>query len=96
MSPGPATIRPQALDALRALLGPGGYLDQPADVEPFLTDFRGLYRGVTPLVALPDSTAQVSALVRLCAAERIGIVPHGGNTSYCGGATPRESGNETR
>ncbi len=94
MSPGPATIRPQALDALRALLGPGGYLDQPADVEPFLTDFRGLYRGVTPLVALPDSTAQVSALVRLCAAERIGIVPHGGNTSYCGGATPRESGNE--
>jgi len=89
-----APIRPAALEALKALLGPGGYLDSPADVEPFLTDFRGLYRGSTPLVALPASTQHVAALVRLCAAERIGIVPHGGNTSYCGGATPREAGRE--
>jgi FAD/FMN-containing dehydrogenase len=94
MSPGPATIRPEALEALRALLGPGGYLDQPADIEPFLADFRGLYRGTTPLVALPDSTEVVCALVRLCASEGIGIVPHGGNTSYCGGATPLETGGE--
>jgi len=94
MSSGPATIRPEALEALRALLGPGGYLDQPADIEPFLADFRRLYRGATPLVALPGSTEAVCSLVRLCASERIGIVPHGGNTSYCGGATPRESGGE--
>ncbi|MBS1200951.1 MAG: 2-hydroxyacid dehydrogenase [Proteobacteria bacterium] len=94
MPAGPATIRPEALDALRDLLGPGGYLDQPADIEPFLTDFRRLYHGATPLVALPASTGQVAELVRLCAQERIGIVPQGGNTSYCGGATPRESGGE--
>jgi FAD/FMN-containing dehydrogenase len=79
---------------LRELLGPGGYLDQPADVEPFVVDHRRLYRGATALVALPDSTSQVAELVRLCAAERVPIVPHGGNTSYCGGATPRESGEE--
>jgi len=63
-------------------------------MEPFLVDFRRLYRGATPLVALPGSTEQVSSLLRLCAAERIGIVPHGGNTGYCGGATPRETGGE--
>ncbi len=79
---------------LRELLGPGGYFDQPADVEPFLVDHRKLYRGATALVALPGSTAQLAELVRICAADRVGIVPHGGNTSYCGGATPRESGEE--
>ena len=31
---------------------------------------------------------------QLCARERIAIVPQGGNTSYCGGATPRPGGNE--
>jgi len=79
---------------LRELLGPGGYLDQPADIEPFLTDHRRLYRGATPLVALPGSTAQVAGILRICAAEQVPVVPHGGNTGYCGGATPRESGGE--
>jgi FAD/FMN-containing dehydrogenase len=87
-------VRAATLAELKGILGPGGYLDSPPDIEPFLTDFRGLYHGSTPLVALPDSTAQVAALVRCCAAGRVGIVPHGGNTSYCGGATPRESGAE--
>ena len=50
--------------------------------------------GTTPLVALPDSTARVAELVGYCARERIAIVPQGGNTSYCGGATPRPAGNE--
>jgi len=78
------------LDAIRNLLGPGGWLDQASDRAPFESDFRRLHRGITPLVALPDSTAKVAELVRLCAGERIGIVPQGGNTSYCGGATPRD------
>jgi FAD/FMN-containing dehydrogenase len=94
MTKATAPIRLEALEALKALLGPGGYLDAPPDVEPFLTDFRGLYHGSTPLVALPGSTEQVAALVRRCSDQRIGIVPHGGNTSYCGGATPREAGGE--
>ncbi|HXQ31149.1 MAG TPA: FAD-binding oxidoreductase [Steroidobacteraceae bacterium] len=83
-----------ALAAIKAALGPGGWLEAPGDVAPYLTDFRGLYRGATPLVARPDTVEKVAAVVRLCATEGIGIVPHGGNTSYCGGATPRESGTE--
>ena len=82
------------LDAIRNLLGPGGWLDQAADRAPFESDFRRLHRGITPLVALPDSTAKVAELVRMCAGERIGIVPQGGNTSYCGGATPRDGGRQ--
>jgi len=82
------------LGELKALLGPGGYLDAAADRAPFETDFRALYHGDTPLVALPDSTARVAELVRWCAAHRVAIVPQGGNTSYCGGATPRPGGRE--
>jgi len=94
MSAGPKTVDSRTLDQLRQLLGPGGYLDAPTDVEPFLTDHRKLYRGASPLVALPATTAQVASVVELCAARGVGIVPHGGNTSYCGGATPGESGTD--
>ncbi|MCU0974905.1 MAG: FAD-binding oxidoreductase [Steroidobacteraceae bacterium] len=87
-------IAPAALDELKSLLGPGGYLDAPADIEPFVVDHRRRYRGDAPLVALPDSTAAVSALLRRCAALGVGVVPHGGNTGYCGAATPRPGGRE--
>ena len=90
----PATLPSATIDALKAILGTGGWLDAASDRAPFETDFRGLHRGTTPLVALPDSTARVAELVGYCARERIAIVPQGGNTSYCGGATPRPAGNE--
>jgi len=83
-----------AIGALKEILGRGGWLESPADRAPFESDFRDLHHGSTPLVALPDSTARVAALVGHCARERIAIVPQGGNTSYCGGATPRPAGNE--
>jgi len=88
------SIPSSCLQALKDLLGPGGFLESAADRAPFEVDFRGLHRGRTPLVALPQSTAQVVEFVRFCAAERISIVPQGGNTSYCGGATPRAGNNE--
>ncbi len=90
----PDVLPPATIDALKALLGPGGWLDAASDRAPFETDFRGLHHGTTPLVALPDSTARVAELVAHCARERIAVVPQGGNTSYCGGATPRVAGNE--
>jgi len=87
-------IAPGKIEALKSLLGPGGWLDAASDRAPFETDFRGLHHGATPLVALPGTTAAVSALVAFCAREKIAIVPQGGNTGYCGGATPRPAGNE--
>jgi FAD/FMN-containing dehydrogenase len=88
------TISPAVLDQLRAIVGPSGFLDQPADIEPFTIDHRGLYHGATPLVLRPDSTAQVSAILKLCNEHRVGVVPVGGNTSYNGGATPHEDGSQ--
>jgi hypothetical protein len=83
-----------AVERIRATLGPAGCLEAPQDIAPYLTDFRGLYRGATPLVACPASTADVAAVLSTCHAFGVGVVPHGGNTGYCGGATPHEHGRE--
>jgi FAD/FMN-containing dehydrogenase len=82
------------LDRLRAIAGEKGVLDAPGDIAPYLRDYRGLYRGRSPLVLRPASVAEVSAILRLCNEARIGVVPHGGNTGYCAGATPDESGEQ--
>jgi D-lactate dehydrogenase (cytochrome) len=76
------------------ILGPDGVLTDAADIEPFLTDHRHLYRGRALTVALPRSVDQISRLLAYCNDNRIGVVPHAGNTSYCGGATPDESGEQ--
>lgn len=87
-------ISTEHLDQLRGIVGPQGYLDQPADIEPYTIDHRHLYHGATPLVLRPDDTEQVAAILRLCNEAGIGVVPAGGNTSYCGGATPSADGSQ--
>ena len=82
------------IQALKDLLGPAGWLDAAADREPFETDLRRIHHGSTPLVALPGSTERVMELMRYCSRERIGVVPQGGNTGYCGGATPHAGDTE--
>jgi FAD/FMN-containing dehydrogenase len=77
---------------LRALLGEGGVLTNPADLEPYVTDWRGLFHGRALCVALPRSTAEVSAVVKACAEAGHAVVPQGGNTGLSGGATPDTSG----
>jgi D-lactate dehydrogenase (cytochrome) len=89
----------QALNGLERILGAqsilrGDALDSAADVEPYLTDHRRLYRGRALGIALPRTVAEVTALLAFCNEHRIGVVPQGGNTSYCGGATPDESGRQ--
>ena len=81
-------------DSLRALLGDDAVLTAPADTEPFEIDFRKLFRGRALAVVLPREVAQVAAVARWCNEHRIGLVPQGGNTGYCGGATPDESGRQ--
>jgi D-lactate dehydrogenase (cytochrome) len=85
---------PAFLDQLRNIVGPQGFLDQSFDIEPYTIDHRKLYRGKTPLVLRPDSTEHVAAILKACNDARVGVVPVGGNTGYCGGATPSEDGSQ--
>jgi FAD/FMN-containing dehydrogenase len=85
-----ATLLPR----LAAVVGEANVLTSPADTEPYLVDWRGRYRGAARAVVRPASTAEVSAVVRTCADAGVAIVPQGGNTGLCGGATPRPAGDE--
>src|SRR5256884_8624541 len=79
---------------LREIVGADGVLTDPADCAPFLVDHLGRCRGRAVAVVQPRSLAHVSQLLGLCDSERVGVVPHGGNTSYCGGAIPADSGRQ--
>ena len=81
-------------ERLRALLGEDSVLTDPQDCAPFLVDHLGRCRGRALAVVQPRTVAEVAQVLTVCEAERIGVVPHGGNTSYCGGAIPDESGSE--
>jgi len=91
----PSAPPPTALlDALRAIVGERGLLTEPFDVAPYAEDWRHLYRGRTVAVLRPATTAEVAAIVRLCADAVVPLVPQGGNTSMVGGAIPAEDGSE--
>jgi FAD/FMN-containing dehydrogenase len=87
-------ISDETLQRLKEAVGPTGYLDNPADTDSYAVDARELYHGKTPLVLRPATTSEVSSVVRICAEASIPIIPQGGNTGYCGGATPDESGQQ--
>src|SRR5580700_8393705 len=85
---------PKTLGELKAAVGRGSWFDSPDAVAPYLTDFRNLYHGATPLVLSPRSVDEVARILSICDREEVAVVPHGGNTSYCGGATPDEGGSQ--
>lgn len=82
------------VDQLRAIVGERGLITGEADKHPYLTDWRENYLGQALAIVRPASTDEVSRVVRLCAAEKVSIVPQGGNTGMSGGATPREDARE--
>lgn len=76
------------INELRGLLGERQVLTAAEDLAPYCTDWRGRYSGSALCVVLPGSTEQVAAVVLACVAAGVAIVPQGGNTGLCGGATP--------
>lgn len=79
------------LDALTKIVGQQHVLSG-AQAQGNLTDWRGRYSGQALAVVRPGSTQEVAQLVKWCGANGVPIVPQGGNTGLCGGATPDQSG----
>ncbi len=75
--------------ALREIVGARYVIDDAAAMAPYLADWRGRYRGNALCVVRPGNTDEVARVVAACAAHRVAVVPQGGNTGLCGGATPR-------
>ncbi len=74
---------------LAALVGREAVLDEPGALAAFAADSK--IHGCVPLaVVLPDTTEQVQALMRLCAREKLPLIPRGAGTGTVGGAVPEQ------
>ena len=82
------------LAALREIAGEGAVLTAPADRAAYETDWRQLSHHEALCAVLPQSTAEVAAIVKLCAGEGVKIVPQGGNTGLVAGGVPAPGGNQ--
>jgi FAD/FMN-containing dehydrogenase len=83
----------QFIAACQKIIGTQYVLLSDADKTPFLTDWSKRFTGSAIAVLKPKTTTEVAALVALCNQENIAIIPQGGNTGLCGGATPSGGGN---
>jgi glycolate oxidase len=82
---------PELLAALEGALGPSHVSTDDATRQAYGTD--ALKRGhPADVVVFPGTTADVAAVVRICAARRIPIGPRGGGTGYTGGSVPTSGG----
>jgi len=79
------------VDSLASSLPPGSLVTDDDRLAPHLTEWRGLFRGQALALALPETTEQAAAVLRLCAEYRVGVVPQGGNTGLVGGAIPHST-----
>lgn len=82
------------IERLAAIVGADDVLTDDRDQEGYAVDWRRKFFGKPLAVVRPKSTEEVAAVVRLCSDALIAIVPQGGNTSLCGGATPDQSRNQ--
>ncbi len=76
------------LRKLSAAVGARHVITDAGMLAPYLTDERNRFTGNALAVVSPGSTEEVASVVKLCASQSVAIVPQGGNTSLCGGATP--------
>ncbi|MDH0737241.1 FAD-binding oxidoreductase [Achromobacter spanius] len=79
------------LSDLQSLLGFSHVLTGE-DAASYVLDWRRRYRGAALAVIRPGSTQEVADAVKLCLHHGVPVVPQGGNTGLCGGATPDDTG----
>jgi D-lactate dehydrogenase (cytochrome) len=84
----PRRLDPDLLARFAAIVGERYALTDPAEIAPYLSEERDLYRGRSPLVLRPGTVAEGSAILKLANETATPIVPQGGNTGLVGGQTP--------
>jgi glycolate oxidase len=88
--PDPSVIARKAaiVARLRAALPPEVVLADPAELRAYECDAFTAYTCPPLAVALPGSTAEVAAVMRICHEEGVPVVPRGAGTGLAGGALP--------
>ncbi len=78
------------IDGLSKLVPPASLITAEDERRPFETDAFTAYKRLPLLVVLPETTEQVSAVLKFCGENGVPVVPRGAGTSLCGGSTPQE------
>ncbi|UQR61552.1 FAD-binding oxidoreductase [Bradyrhizobium sp. C-145] len=86
--PSSSPLSSELIARFKKIVGDRYALTDSADIKPYVTEERNLFRGHSPLVLRPGSTAEVSAICKLASEHEIALVPQGGNTGLVGGQTP--------
>jgi glycolate oxidase len=73
---------------LRGVLAPDAVIHDPMETRAYECDALTAYRCAPLAVVLPSSTAEVSAVLRICHEAGVPVVPRGSGTSLAGGALP--------
>jgi len=76
------------LDRLKDAVGAKGFSEDPAEIAPHVEEWRGKYKGHTPLLLKPATSGEVSAILRICHETGTPVVTQGGNTGLVGGQIP--------
>jgi glycolate dehydrogenase FAD-linked subunit len=84
--------RTDLIAELRKVLGPSGVVDRPDALMTYEADACVMDTGMPMAVALPATTEQAAAVVRLAARAGVPIVPRGAGTGLAGGATATQGG----
>ncbi|HWW69278.1 MAG TPA: FAD-linked oxidase C-terminal domain-containing protein [Duganella sp.] len=87
-----AARRAQVAAALLHVLAPSAILSAPEDTRPYECDGLAAYRQLPMIVVLPDSEAQIVAVLGVCRELNVPIVPRGAGTGLSGGAMPIADG----
>jgi FAD/FMN-containing dehydrogenase len=81
-------ISGEPFDRLKDAVGAAGFSEDPAEIAPYLEEWRSKYKGASPLLLKPASTEQVSAILAISNQAGVKIVTQGGNTGLVGGQIP--------
>ena len=84
--------REEIAAALRAIVPGEGVIADPDELRVYESDGLTAYRTLPMIVVLPETTDQVSRILRYCHEEGIKVVPRGAGTSLSGGALPLADG----
>ncbi|GLY26920.1 FAD-binding oxidoreductase [Kineosporia sp. NBRC 101731] len=75
---------------LREIVGDTHVVTDPEAAQPYAQDWTRRWHGKPLAVVRPATVAQVSAVLRACAAAGVSLVPQGGNTGLVGGGVPHD------
>lgn len=81
-------LDPDIARRLKQAAGNKAWSEDPGELAPHLSEWRGRWQGRTPLMLKPDNADAIAAILAICDETRTAVVPQGGNTGLVGGQIP--------